>query len=316
VPAAGNLSLSWSAVLYSAPSGGVAYARFSFLVTNAGAARSVTLSAEAPGSGSATGGVKVEPGTLSLAAGSSGLAEARVPSSLAGIAVRVRVTAPGLTPLLIPLDSAAFPHAGAAAQEGGYDSGSQAALVIFGLLVAAGVGFWSRRRYRQSLLAQAAAAGSGYERVGEGEAASQPLAAQAAPPVGGVQQVLHAVKALPGRLRAPRRSRRPRGEASPGAVGLVLGAGTVVATPEEAVAGGARARQGATAASPEWDGAWGEGGEEDGWDLSDRSLLGSDEEAEQGRQAPQPQQAGAGAQAQTARASKAREGGSDSDWDA
>jgi hypothetical protein len=115
-------------------------------------------------------------------------------------------------------------------------------------------------------------------------------------------------------------------------VGLVLGAGTVVATHEEAVTYGyspgprpsqsSAAAGGVGAAAPEWQEAW---QEDDGWDLSDSELLGTDGEAEEEPQAPaKPQAAAASKGAAADAAEKPQAGGaaarksqqdSESDWE-
>jgi hypothetical protein len=107
----------------------------------------------------------------------------------------------------------------------------------------------------------------------------------------------------------------------------VLGAGTVVASPAEAAAGyhrqGGRDSQPGRPASPpaEWQGAW---QEDDGWDLSDDALLGTDEEdaGKAGAGAGAAQARGAGeatarAQQQPKQPTQQQRAqpDSDSDWD-
>jgi hypothetical protein len=345
--------VTWTPVRYVtfAPAGSdETYSRFSFTVRNDGA---VPLSAHLVASNS-TASVTITPPELDALAPNATLAvEVFFPSRLLEDDIQVRISIPS-APVLIPLDPARFPKGSAGVSD---DNSGQAALVILGLIVSGGVAYWCRRRYRQSLeegagggAFAAAPGGSGgggnnpYERMEEESGggpvdahAAQPPAAATAPAAaqhGGVQMgVLQAVAALPGRLRRPRRPRRSSsGPASPAAVGLVLGAGTVVATHEEAVAsrasrgggnggggGGSSGAPGERPASPqerEWQGAW---QEDDGWDLSDDALLGTDEEKDDDAPPP-PRPAVQPAAAKAAPAKRVEEpvaapGGSDSDWD-
>jgi hypothetical protein len=317
------------------------YAQFRFSLRNDGAAplAGTRLSAVSRGSQ-----LTIQPAELdTLAPGASATVDVSFPLALVAEHMKVRVAlSPASLPQLPPvaLEPAAFP-AGAAPSAGTDSSSSQAALVVVGLLVSVGVAVWCRRRYQQSLEegagpaapgAAAAQGGNPYERV-----LDVPGAIAAEGPVSPAQQgglQLGAMKAkvaaaLPQRLRKPRGSRGRRGPPSPAAVGLVLGAGTVVATHEEAVAfgyspGGPRASQAASAGAaaqappPEWQEAW---QEDDGWDLSDSELLGTDGEAEEADAAPPKPQAadahdsGKPPVAPAAGAARKSQQDSESDWD-
>jgi hypothetical protein len=343
--------VTWKPVRYVtfAPAGSdETYSRFSLTVRNEGA---VPLSANLVASKSPASVTITPPELDALAPNATLSVEVFFPSRLLEDALEVRISIPS-APVRISLDPALFPNGSTGVSD---DNSGQAALVILGLIVSGGVAYWCRRRYRQSLeegggggvFAAAPGGGGGggnpYERMEEesgggpvdAHAAQPPAAATAPAPAqhgggGGVQMgVMQAVAALPGRLRRPRRPRRSSsGPASPAAVGLVLGAGTVVATHEEAVAsrashaGGSGSRFGAGSsgghapgerpASPqeqEWQGAW---QEDDGWDLSDDALLGTDEEKDD----PPPRPVTAKpAPAKRAEEPVAAPGGSDSDWD-
>jgi hypothetical protein len=349
-------------VLYTAPSGKRTAGRFIFVVCNTGkTALAVTLVGEGAG-------VLVHPSTLTLAPGVTAPVTAHVPAALlnASASASVRVRNATATLAMVVLVPSTFPASSSSSSSSSssetmspagsstptsYDAGSQAALVICGLLLAGGVGLYCRRRYRNSLLQQreeqlhphgsveqqqllGPSQGGGFDLVGP------PSRSPTLPGGAGALQL--------GGLRKPSR----RGE-SPQAVGLVLGAGTVVATPQEAVLGGAQARQsqharhsrgpargdppaggGAGHAAPNWDG-WGDGGDDGGWDLSDSSLLGSDneghpaEDASRPRALPPPlpakpvlqlkqpaQQPATTAQPHRPAAAAQPPAGSDSDWDA
>ena len=377
-PPSSQQVLSATRVLYTAPSGRRTSGRFIFVLTNAG---NTTLVATLAGEGGA--GVLVHPAILTLAAGATAPVTALVPAALLNhsAAASVRVSNATATLALVALLPSAFPVSsssssstssssseapspGSGSTPTSYDAGSQAALVICGLLLAGGVGLYCRRRYRNSLLQQreqllhphgsveqqqllGPAQGGGFDLVGP------PPRSPTLPPGGAASLQLGPI---PGGLRKPGR----RGE-SPQAVGLVLGAGTVVATPQEAVLGGAQARlsqharqsrgaargdaaagglSGAGHGAPNWDG-WGDGGDDGGWDLSNSSLLGSDNEGHQAegaapdgsrprpappplpakpvlqlKQQPQPQQQGTAAPHRPAAAAVQPPQGSDSDWEA
>ena len=313
------------------------YAQFRFALRNDG---SVPLAGTRLSAVSRGSQLTIQPAELdTLAPGASATVEVSFPLALVAEHMKVRVAlSPASLPQLPPvaLEPSAFP-AGAAPSAGTDSSSSQAALVVVGLLVSVGVAVWCRRRYQQSLEegagpaapgAAAAQGGNPYERVLDvpGAIAAEGPASPAQQ--GGLQ--LGAMKAkvaaaLPQRLRKPRGSRGRRGPPSPAAVGLVLGAGTVVATHEEAVAfgyspGGPRPSQAAASGAPpppEWQEAW---QEDDGWDLSDSELLGTDGEAEEAAAAPKPQAAAEdskppAAPAAAAGAARKSQQDSESDWD-
>ena len=350
--------LSATPVLYTAPvTDKHAYGRFIIAVTNVGNS-TLAISVSASPTGAA-----VEPSALTLAARATAVVKAHVPTALlSGSGASLRLSESGnssTTLLLLPLRAGAFPATSSTSSSSSseaslspapktspasYDAGSQAALVICGLLLAVGVGYYSRRRYRNSLLQQheqqlqgqhqiereqllGPSLGRGFDHIGPG--AERDLGGE------GVQ--LGLVSSMGGGQRkGGRLALGGSAPMSPRAVGLVLGAGTVVATPQEAVLGGAQARQShqrrsggggaasgaAASASPNWDG-WGEA--DDGWDLSDSSLLGSDTEQEPrgagGKKAPppalpaKPQQASTAAKTAAAPPHNAANN-SDSDWEA
>ena len=306
-------------MLYTAPSGKRTSGRFIFVVCNTGkTALAVTLNGEGAG-------MLVHPSSLTLAPGVTAPVTAHVPAALlnGSAPASVRVSNATATLALVVLVPSTFPASSSSSSTTSttssespspagsssptsYDAGSQAALVICGLLLAGGVGLYCRRRYRNSLLQQreqqlhphgsveqqqllGPSQGGGFDLV-----VGPPPRSPTLPGGAGALQL--------GGLRKPSR----RGE-SPQAVGLVLGAGTVVATPQEAVLGGAQARQsqharhsrgagdrgdppaggGAGRTAPNWDG-WGDGGDDGGWDLSDSSLLGSDNEGHQVEEGSRP----------------------------
>jgi len=172
---------------------------------------------------------------------------------------------------------------------------AQIALVLFGLGFAAIVALVARHRYQASV-EQAGGRGDGpraYARVGDGAAEEeegglaaerggrpeplQPLQRAPQPPAKPAGLQLGALRG--GRAAAdppPHTASAPGPAQTRGAALLVLGAG-VVAT-AEAAAAAPRAQPARPAAG--WDAAeWDDpDGADSGWDLSDHSLLGSDEE--------------------------------------
>ncbi len=336
-PPRGNAT--WVAVRYVTyvPSGkDETYSRFTFTLRNDGPLPlSTHLAPTKQGSL-----VAINPSdVLQLPPGGAVNVEVSLPTRLLEQTVEVRISIPA-APVYVPLDPSRFPKPAAAAPDEG--SSSQAALVVLGFIVSAGVAYWCRRRYRQSLEEESGAAavpggGSGanpYARVGDatpGEGEDAPAAAPAhgSGNAGGGKGVQlgvigAAVAALPERLRQPRRQRR--GAPGPAAVGLVLGAGTVVGSHEEAVAsrggrsaashpGGAGGAPGDRPASPqEWQGAWQE--DDGGWDLDDDALLSDTEQPEQPEGAKPRRESAAAAKSDAAGAEKrSKSQGSDSDWD-
>jgi hypothetical protein len=167
---------------------------------------------------------------------------------------------------------------------------AQLALVLFGLGFAAIAALVARHRYQASV-ESAGVAARAYERIGsdaDGAAVAQeegsPLPPRPVSPPSGRPPLMLAKPPHAGLQLGAIRGAHARAGGAP-AAGLVLGAGTVVTSPEQAADSGAAGTAAAARAPPAtqppgWNAAaWDdEDGADSGWDISDHSLLGSDEE--------------------------------------